>query len=365
MATVGPTKTTAARLNPAPVGYPPFSKRLDALCIFFSIWLIIGLFIDGLAHKEQRVDTFFSPWHAVLYSGFLGITCLIGTVQLRNMYRHYPLTKALPRGYFPALLGILLFSFAAPLDFMWHEWFGFELRIDALFSPPHLMIISGAMLFGTAPLRTAWIQTQAGARLHGWRDLGPMVMSLFFLMAAVSFFTQYASPIVNAPLLSEPYVATTMSDIDLRGISTGIITTLVLIGVLLLSLRFWPLPFGAMTLLLGGSTALIWFVHNQTSRAYWSVVVWAAIVGLLSDLAMHGFKINQQRPLRVRLLCSLLPAGFFLGYYLIIMASIGLNWITHMWTGMVFEVAILGFCLSLIAIPPYARIIEASTDQEL
>ena len=188
-----------------------------------------------------------------------------------------------------------------------------------------------------------------------------MVMSLFFLMAAVSFFTQYASPIVNAPFLSEPYLESTMSNIDMRGISTGIITTLVLIGILLLSLRFWPLPFGAMTLLIGGSTGLIWFVHNQSSQAYWPVVVWAAIVGLLADIAMHTWQINQQRPLAVRLVCSLLPASLFLGYYLIIMASMGLNWITHMWTGMVFEVAILGFCLSLIAIPPYSKNIAHRT----
>ncbi len=38
---------------------------------FFGTWMICGLFLDGWAHGAQKPETFFSPWHAVLYSGFV------------------------------------------------------------------------------------------------------------------------------------------------------------------------------------------------------------------------------------------------------------------------------------------------------
>ena len=35
-----------------------------------SAWLVGGFFLDGWAHTHGKVDqSFFTPWHAVLYSG--------------------------------------------------------------------------------------------------------------------------------------------------------------------------------------------------------------------------------------------------------------------------------------------------------
>ena len=41
------------------------------MTIVFGAWLIVGVFIDGFAHNHGAVETFFTPWHAILYSGFL------------------------------------------------------------------------------------------------------------------------------------------------------------------------------------------------------------------------------------------------------------------------------------------------------
>jgi hypothetical protein len=48
---------------------------LDWTVALGGLWLIGGLHLDGWAHHHIRLDTFFSPWHAVLYSGF-GVTAL-------------------------------------------------------------------------------------------------------------------------------------------------------------------------------------------------------------------------------------------------------------------------------------------------
>jgi hypothetical protein len=36
----------------------------------FGLWTILGLFLDGWAHSHGKPESFFSPWHGVLYSGF-------------------------------------------------------------------------------------------------------------------------------------------------------------------------------------------------------------------------------------------------------------------------------------------------------
>ena len=49
---------------------PPGSVRFDWIMILVIIWGIGGLFLDGWAHTNlPRLETFFTPWHAVLYSG--------------------------------------------------------------------------------------------------------------------------------------------------------------------------------------------------------------------------------------------------------------------------------------------------------
>jgi hypothetical protein len=37
-----------------------------------ATWLMIGLFVDGWAHNnlDTSLESFFTPWHALFYSGF-------------------------------------------------------------------------------------------------------------------------------------------------------------------------------------------------------------------------------------------------------------------------------------------------------
>src|SRR5581483_7759023 len=63
--------------------------RFDWTMVVVSIWWLGGLFIDGWAHSNiPQLETFFTPWHAVFYSGYLAvvITLLVKIVlNLRQM----------------------------------------------------------------------------------------------------------------------------------------------------------------------------------------------------------------------------------------------------------------------------------------
>lgn len=47
--------------------------RFDRVMLACCAWLVSGLFIDGWVHFHlvSATETFFTPWHALLYSGFL------------------------------------------------------------------------------------------------------------------------------------------------------------------------------------------------------------------------------------------------------------------------------------------------------
>jgi hypothetical protein len=134
--------------------YPASSLRFDWAVTLTSLWFIAGMFLDGWAHNNlaSSLEMFFTPWHGVLYFGFFAVAgMLVG--QTRNMARGHVWTRALPQGYLLALFGAALFSFGGAGDLVWHTIFGIESNMEALFSPTHLLLATGAMLFITGPVR--------------------------------------------------------------------------------------------------------------------------------------------------------------------------------------------------------------------
>jgi len=91
------------------------TSRFDWIMSLLSAAFVGGLFLDGWAHTHGRVDdTFFTPWHAVLYGGWGAcLLMLVGTL-LRNVARGRSWRAALPTGYGLSLAGALLWFVAGP-----------------------------------------------------------------------------------------------------------------------------------------------------------------------------------------------------------------------------------------------------------
>jgi hypothetical protein len=59
--------------------------RLDWLVTVLACWTVGGIFLDGWAHVHGKVDSsFFTVWHALLYSGYLAQTLLLGLALVLN-----------------------------------------------------------------------------------------------------------------------------------------------------------------------------------------------------------------------------------------------------------------------------------------
>ena len=57
----------------------------DLAAALLGTWVVGGLFLDGWAHVNQPgLETFFSPWHGVFYTGFI-----VSTVVLARLRREH------------------------------------------------------------------------------------------------------------------------------------------------------------------------------------------------------------------------------------------------------------------------------------
>src|SRR5258708_7740118 len=181
-----PTEDNARQCN---IAYPVNTKRFEWLVVLFSAWIVAGLFLDGWAHNTLRnaIETFFTPWHAVLYSGFALAGGLLVITHTRNVRRGYHWLRALPKVYMLSLLGVAIFGLSGGADFLWHSLFGFEVDTEALLSPTHLALAIGGVLIISGPFRAAW-ERQRAQEKQGWADfLPPILSSLPTLSLSTSF----------------------------------------------------------------------------------------------------------------------------------------------------------------------------------
>ena len=92
---------------------PRASRRADVVMTVLSVWFVLGLFLDAYAHADApELETFFTPWHAVFYSGFAAT----GGWVLWTVWRHvergrrgddtgFPCSLRVTAGYWPRYAG--------------------------------------------------------------------------------------------------------------------------------------------------------------------------------------------------------------------------------------------------------------------
>ena len=61
----------------------------DWFIIVACTWMLGGAYLDAWAHNHIPLETFFTPWHAVLYSGLLAVLTFHFGALIRNRLRGY------------------------------------------------------------------------------------------------------------------------------------------------------------------------------------------------------------------------------------------------------------------------------------
>lgn len=223
--------------SPAPAR-PAFAWLSTAV----NAWILTGLFVDGWFHiHDPDLESFFTPWHAILYSGVAAAVAVI-LLEVRRQGR-------VPDGFLPSVVGGLVVGFAGVADGVWHTVLGVEADLAALLSPPHLLLIVAGTLVFAGPLRAA-LRTR-DVRL----DL-PGALSGAAVVTGLGFFTQYANPYTQLYPTRRPFASDgpPVSDpglLELRQVAglAGLVVFVALAAALVALLRArTSLPTGALGL---------------------------------------------------------------------------------------------------------------------
>jgi hypothetical protein len=323
--------------------------RFDWAVIATSTWLVGGVFLDGWAHNHGKVDsTFFTPWHAVLYSGYMAVALVILGSMIFNKTRGASWGRALPAGYELSLLGVMIFAFGGVGDLVWHTLFGIEADIEALLSPTHLMLVTGIALMVTGPIRAAWWRSTAETRQRGLVAYLPIVVSALYFVSILTFITQFAHPFQNAfPSVDfRPDNNNTFYPIGLGTVNILLYSAL-MAGVVLTLLRRWSLPFGSLTLLFTLNGVL-----QATQRDGYYLIPAALLAGLAADAILLRWQPITASKNRVRLFSFAVPAIFAAFYFAVIALNGSVWWTIHMWAGVIVLAGVVGLFISFLVVPP-------------
>lgn len=327
--------------------YPEASQRFEWLVTIGGLWMIAGLYLDGWAHNNlsEELETFFTPWHAVLYSGFVFVALVLIITYLRNIRRRYDWRRALPPVYLLSLLGVVIFGLAGNLDFLWHELFGFEEDVEALLSPSHLALASGGILIFSSALRS---QLQVASDKK--RPTLMALLSLFVVLSLVTFFTQFAN------LFSHPGVFAdlpTQSDTfhwDVNLIAHVLISVGVLLGFMLFALRRWQLPAGSLAVAIAGNSLMMFLMNWDDGSPYWPILIGALLAALLAE-GLYQRWLLAGRPERQHVFSFLIAALYALLPMTALLLTAEIWWSVHMWLGVCVLAGFLGLGLSYLAGP--------------
>jgi hypothetical protein len=327
-------------------------NRLDWTFTALSLWFMAGIFLDGWAHTHGRADeTFFTPWHAVLYSGHLAATAYLFIAFVRNVMRGSTWRQALPAGYGLSLFGGMLFAIGGLGDLIWHTLFGIEQNVEALLSPTHLLLAFAGALIVSGPLRAAW--QRVDVPVHRLADQLPMILSAAGVLSILTFFTQIAHPLANLWGIGASQAAFQAEE---QGVISLLLDTAIYMGAILLITQRWSLATGAISVMLAVNAVAMGFLLPGGEGPYPIAPVAARILaGIVIDILYQRLRPSVQHLSALRVFAFVAPLTVSALYFAAGQIITGIAWTIHLWLGGIVMTGIVGLLLSFLTAPPAHR----------
>lgn len=293
-------------------------KHYQLISFSFALCIIAGMTLDAWAHVHGATDnTFFTPWHAILYSGLFGSVAWYGYLTQRQIAPQAAHRLGLGMGPLVALFGMA--------DLLWHSWFGFEANIQAQLSPPHIALAVILALLVSIP-----------SRQHNQQGYLTWLGAIAGSMAAVVILTllMFVSPITA--VYAELYSGDTVVGLGVSGFLIFVSTWLIVFQWM----RRHNAPFGAFTVASG-----VLGVSQAISKGEWRFVALLIFVGLIAEL------VGRKTGPTSRVATMLWPGSFALGYFLLLKYTSTLAWGPSVWGGVVVMAVAIGFGIATFAEP--------------
>ena len=329
-------------------------KRFDLLFCVSVLWLLGGTFSDAWAHNNiPRLETFWTPWHGILYSGLLVLIASLTTILIINRRRSKSWLEAIPQGYTLVYVALPLMVLDGVADMTWHLLFGVEQNLDALFSPTHLTGMVLITLFATGPLYSMYV-----------RNVVPSTFSDYFLLAIAVLlpYVLLVNTLQSFSVFAQTWPTTTPRTFDIGQLAAigGMALHAAVFTVFVLHVtRFWTFKLGMFTFILG-VVALCLSVMNQQ----WFTIPVFLLGGLIIDIAYMYLKPSSTRLVQMRLFSLIAASAPYAVYMIWVSLAFPVVWTVHMLVGSVYVLMMLGWGLSYLAYPPRRSTVSTlPTDQ--
>lgn len=338
---------TATRTHPSRARIEPTTRREDLLTVAAAAWMTAGLFLDGYAHMEllDGEESFFTPYHAVFYSGFMVSALAVYRVARARVRADTPLRLCLPTGYPAAALGLLVFALGGIGDGAWHTAYGVESGIDALLSPTHILLFVGSLMIVSAPFRSCWSRTGGH---DSWPELLPAITSMTLSLCLIGFFFTYMWGPGFAGETRIPYEPETGAGEEalIIGVSTAIIPTAILFGGFGLMARRWRLPIGAAAVIIVVPNTLVIAAFGYDGNG----VTAGFATALLIEALLARPTGRRWWPVTRRVLV-LAPVAMWLTIFGLRALYDTVAWSVELWAGTVFLCGLTGAAVAFVLDP--------------
>jgi hypothetical protein len=376
---------------------PITTWREDMTTMAIGVWPITAMFFDGRGHNNKTgQESFFSIAHLFLYAGLTVLGIWVGVLVTRYQGLEHrktlmPDLALIPVGYGVAIIGLITLAIGGPTDFIWHSAYGFEVGVDAIYSPPHLALFFGGLLLCSTGIRSMWAKQDIAP---DFKRFLPVSVSTTLFIGVAGFITMYLSAFMTNVTPTSDFVRdyqTHFKDdfsdqsISLVGGLTGygdnqwpyyfysashgmasmIITTLVLFGPIMLNLRRWRVPFGATTMIFTGYGLL---VNIMTEYRDIVLIIPLIVTGLAIDVMarrLGGGREDGRVSLGgIRTIGPVAALILWGTYYAVLALDKGIGWEPTLWVGALIIGTMTGFAVAFLVAPPSygPRLVEADND---
>ncbi|GIM93427.1 hypothetical protein [Paractinoplanes toevensis] len=326
----------------------PFSSRERWIMLVASAWLVTGLQLDAYAHATTpELETFWTPWHAVLYSG-IAVSGLTLVWLLRSRLPNIPTYQtviALPNALRVPLLGMAFLLVGGGIDTLWHNVFGIEQGLEIFVSPSHEFIILGMVLVAAGPaLMTAG---RPGDRLS-FGDGALVTISALLTVLPLHIYSLHAN-ILGTIFFGDGQNPVRIYSHDAQIMHGFFFTTALLLLPIILIGRRWRLPIGVPSVLVALPAIAMhlmflegepWWMPLTVAFGAIGTELVARVVGPVLPLSPSGSWV----------VLGLVAPPLVWGSLLVVAdIEIGVGWNVHVVSGLLTFTALIGIGTVLVA----------------
>lgn len=320
-----------------------------------------GLYLDGWAHRNlELLDTIWTKWHAIFYSGAIALIAWIALHVWQNLGKGRRGLAAVPEGYAIALVGAALFGLAGVGDQIWHLSLGIERDLEAFLSPTHMGLAIAIFLMVSSPWRAFWSSGQS--ETPSLREFAPALLSLTVTVGFIAFLFNYVVMFPSdLPLIDNREFRNGLPDgiprdtldvfterFRIQGVASILFMSIIFVGPILLALHRWRLPFGSVTLMYTTIALAVGSIYELAQG--WTILA-AAAGGLVADLVIRKWDPSPRNIVPYRVLAGVVPLALWTTYFLIVEIAYEIGWGAEFWAGSIVLSVLVVLWLSLLTAP--------------